>query len=363
MGVDIMGKIIKSLGINDLKEGMVLADDIEQNGKMLLGKDIAVNSTMINKLKDLYYLGEIKVYFDEEQLEDTVDNKKKIESDKIEEEFNTISIELKDVFEEIIDINGNVNNSKMKEIREFAKKIQDELKTTSIVIKNIVLYGSGMDSIYRHGVNVAALSALLGKWIGLEDKQINLLLYSAMLHDFGKIKIDDNVLNKIEPLTKSEFELIKTHTNIGYNFIKDINYLDKAVSYGVLMHHERMDGSGYPLGISGEGIHPFARIIAIADVFDAINSNRGYKDKKLPFEAMQIVKNESLGKLDYEYCKVFLEHIGNYYMGEEVLLNTGETCKIIQMDLNNIEKPLVFKDGDFIELSKVNDLYIKEIIL
>ena len=84
-------------------------------------------------------------------------------------------------------------------------------------------------------------------------------------------------MKKNASLTKSEFNIIKTHTSAGYNIVKGITFLDKSVSYGVLMHHERIDGSGYPLGLKGEGIHPFAKIIAIADVFDAINSDRGYK--------------------------------------------------------------------------------------
>ena len=233
------------------------------------------------------------------------------------------------------------------------------MKPTSLIIKNIILHGSGKDSIYRHGVNVAALSALIGKWIGYDEKRLNLLVYSAMLHDFGKTKISRKILEKKEPLTKAESDLIKTHPTEGYKIIKEIPFLDKSVSYGVLMHHEREDGSGYPLGLKGEAIHEFGKIIAIADVFDAINSNRGYKNKKAPFEALQIVKNESLGKLDYKYVKVFLEHIVNYYLGEEVILNTGEKCKILQMNINDLENPLVFKDGEFIDLDKHKDLYIK----
>jgi len=252
----------------------------------------------------------------------------------------------------------------MNEIREFSQKIQNELTPKSIVIKNIVLYGSGSDVIYRHGVNVAALSSLLGGWIGLEKSQLNLLVYSAILHDFGKTKIEHReLLEKESLLSKSEFNVIKKHPTLGYKIIKEIAFLDKAVSYGVLMHHERLDGSGYPLGLKGESIHPFAKIIAIADVFDAINSDRVYRKKKLPFEALQIVKNESLGKLDYEYVKIFLEHIVNYYTGEEVLLNTNEKCKIIQMNINNLDKPLVLKDGDFIDLEKEKNMYIKEMML
>ena len=142
-----------------------------------------------------------------------------------------------------------------------------------------------------------------------------------ILHVCGKIKLNSELLNKPDSLTDAEYKEIKKHSVFGYDMVKKLQYIDKSVSYGVLMHHERVDGSGYPLGLKGDEIHPFAKIIAIADVFDAINSDRGYKNKKTPFEALRIVKEESLGMLDYEYVQVFLEHIISYYMGEEVLLN------------------------------------------
>lgn len=357
MGVNIFmeEKKIKVVSFNQLEEGMVVAKDVEQNGRILFKKNLLINKQMINKIKNLLFIGNVEVY--EKKVE-----KKQIKKDdqqsKIDEEFREIALKLPRTFRQLV----NENGAAMTEIREFSQKIQNELKPSSIVIKNIVLYGSGTDSIYRHGVNVAALSALLGKWLGFENANLNLLVYSAILHDFGKTKIDRELLIKEAALTKNEFNIIKTHAHLGYNIMKNISFLDKSVSYGVLMHHERVDGSGYPLGLKGEAIHPFAKIIAIADVFDAINSDRGYKKKKLPFEALQIVKDESLGKLDYEYAKVFLEHIVGYYTGEEVLLNTDEKCKIIQMNVNDLEKPLVLKDGEFIDLEKEKDLYIKEMI-
>ena len=200
-------------------------------------------------------------------------------------------------------------------------------------------------------------------WLGMNETQLNLLVYSAILHDCGKVKLSSDLLYKPGKLTTNEYNEVKRHSQLGYDMVKKIQYLDKSVSYGVLMHHERMDGSGYPLGIKGDKIHPFGKIIAIADVFDAINSNRGYERKKAPFEALRIVQEEGLGKLDYEYVKVFLEHIVNYYLGEEVLLNNGDRCKILQMNTNEIQRPLVLKDGDFIDLSKQKELYIEEMLL
>lgn len=360
MGVNIMENT-KIVSFNQLQEGMIVAKSIEQNGSILLKKDIQITEQIINKLQNLYFIKSIEIYDRKiEKEQSSIKTKKEEQYKKIEEEFNELSLDLQRTFRHLINENGIV----MNEIREFSQKIQNELTPKSIVIKNIVLYGSGSDVIYRHGVNVAALCSLLGNWIGLEKPKLNLLVYSAILHDFGKTKIEHReLLEKESRLSQNEFNIIKKHPTLGYKIIKEIAFLDKSVSYGVLMHHERLDGSGYPLGLKGELIHPFAKIIAVADVFDAINSERIYRKKKLPFEALQIIKTESLGKLDYEYVKIFLEHIVNYYTGEEVVLNTNEKCKIIQMNINNLEKPLVLKDGEFIDLEKEKDLYIKEMLL
>jgi HD-GYP domain-containing protein (c-di-GMP phosphodiesterase class II) len=129
------------------------------------------------------------------------------------------------------------------------------------------------------------------------------------------------------------------------------------------MHHEREDGSGYPFAITGEKIHCFAKIIAIADELDVMNSDESYKNERGPFEVLELIKEKSLNKLDYEYTKVFLEHIANYYMGEDVLLSTGEKAKILQINTNDLSRPLILKDGEFIDLSKNKHIYIKELIL
>lgn len=343
-----------------LEEGMVLAKNVEENGKILLKKDIPITDQMVKKIQGMVLLGSIEIY--EEKLEAKKQNssiEKERQCAKVQEEFQDISLKLKKTFRRLINENGIA----MNEIKEFSRKIESEINLTSIVIKNIVLYGSGTDDIYRHSVNVAALSAIIGKWLGFDKEKLNLLIYAGMLHDFGKTKIDRELLKKEETLTRYELNKIKTHAQIGYKIVKEISYLDKSIMYGVLMHHERIDGSGYPLGLKDEAIHPFAKVIAIADVFDAINSNRAYKKKKRPFEALQIVKNESLGKLDYEYVKIFLEHIVDYYTGEEVLLSTGEKCKIIKMNINDLEKPLLLKNEEFIDLANEKNIYIKEVLI
>jgi len=344
------------LNVQELKIGMKIKRDVTKNGSLLIKEGSIVSEELIARLNKAYFLEKIEVNISKEVIAQST---KEAELQKVEETFREISTGLKEMFLKL----DKAKENKVNDLRIFSEKIQKELHATEIIISTIVFKGSGEDSIYRHGVNVATLSALLGKWIGLEQSKINLLIYSALLHDFGMTKLGKKVPEKPDILIEEKYKVVKQHAKIGYESVDDISYLDKSVSYGVLMHHEREDGSGYPLAITGEKIHSFAKIIAIADELDVMNSDETHKNSRGPFEALEIIKEKSLNKLDYEYSKIFLDHISNYYMGEDVLLNTGERAKIIQMNSNNLARPLVLKDGDFIDLSKNKDIFIKELIL
>ena len=358
-GDDIMANKSILMYINDLEPGMVLAREISSNNTVLVAKNVIVTQSIISKLKEKLVFEKIEVYSNDQGKAEYVHFNNEKSVDDIKESFEVFTKDVENIFS---NLEGN-NVLAIEEIRKFAKKIQGELNSTGAIIKNIVLYGSGNDSIYRHCVNVAALSCILGTWLELDENKMNLLTYSAILHDYGKIRVDENILNKVGTLTKEEFKTIKKHPIFGYEDIKKIQYLDSVVSYGVLMHHERLDGTGYPFGIKDDKIPIFARIIAITDVFDAVNSNRIYKTSKAPFEVLEIIQKESLGKLDYKYCKVFLEHIVNYYMGENVLLNDGNICKVVQIDINNLSRPLLLGESGFIDLKSEKGLFIEELVI
>jgi len=351
-----MSKNNEFLNVQELKNGMVIKKDVIKSGKLLIKEGSIVTEELIVRLNKAYFLENIEVDTSKELMPKSA---KEVEIQKVEETFKEISTGLKEMFAKL----DKTKENKVNDLRAFSEKIQKELNSTEIVINTVVFKGSGEDSIYRHGVNVATLSALLGKWIGLEQSKINLLIYSALLHDFGMTKLEQKISEKPDILIEEKYKGTKQHAKIGYKYVESIPYLDKAVSYGVLMHHEREDGSGYPLGITGEKIHYFAKIIAIADELDVMNSDEAYKNERGPFEVLEIIKEKSLNKLDYEYSKIFLEHLASYYMGEDVLLNTGEKAKILQVNTNNLSRPLILKDGEFIDLSKNKHIYIKELIL
>lgn len=348
-------KINKSeMDVNDLEVGMVAAKDIMCEGKILIAEGIPITERAIERLKQIYFYNKIQIYTDPDENEIKND-----EMESLEQSFNELTGDLHMIFRGM----ENLQISGIDELRNFALRVKSELDPTSNVVKNIVLKGSGEDTIYRHGVNVSALSLILGRWLNLDDVQLNLLVYSAILHDFGKLKINQNILSKQGQLNKNDLKAIKSHPVLGYNYISRIPFLDKSVSNGILLHHEREDGSGYPFGLKSDKIPQFAKIIAIADVFDAINSKRAYREKKGPFEALQIIQKDELGKLDFEYCKVFINHVVNFYMGESVILNDGRVCKIIQVDPNDLQTPLLLDGSEFVDLKNRKDLYVKEMII
>ncbi|WP_066890832.1 HD-GYP domain-containing protein [Clostridium nigeriense] len=347
-----MGKKKEFIDFSRLKPGMITADEIDYNGTVLVGKNIILTEQMIEKLKSIYSLDSIQIYNNEKESKELV---------ALEEAENT----LKNISESVNFLFSNSQNLKTdttNEINKYAKTLLNFLKVDNNIFKNIILRGSGEDCIYRHSVNVASLSYLLGKWAGLEENKLHSLVYASILHDFGKTKISKKIINKTKPLTEEEYNIIKEHPVITYNEIKDIPFISHSVLYGVLMHHERCDGSGYPLKLIGNQIHEFAKIIAITDTFDAINSNRIYKKRKKPLEALKIIKEESLSKLDYSLCNIFLRGLESYYIGQKALLSNNSTCKIIKLDLNNIDTPLVFSNNEFIDLTKTNDLSIVKLL-
>lgn len=216
--------------------------------------------------------------------------------------------------------------------------------------------------MYSHPVNVAFLSLVIGKWLNIEYKNLVNLVRAALLHDIGKAKIKDSLLNKSDTLSFEELEKMKTHSVISYKILKSATEFDADVLKGVLFHHERMNGSGYPLGIQGDKIHLHARIIAIADTFDALTATRAYRTKNTPLKAIEEIQACSLNRLDPDICRIFVENLVNYYKGREIRLSNDQVGNIMYINLVDIAKPLVCCANVFYDLSVEKDIEIVEVL-
>ena len=217
------------------------------------------------------------------------------------------------------------------------------------------------DSTYAHSLNVAIISRIIGKWLHFSNEELDTLTLAGLLHDIGKTKIPDEVLNKDGKLTDEEFQMIRNHPKYGYDILKS-QPLNSHIKKAALMHHERCDGSGYPMGLTMEEIDDYALIIAIADVYDAMTAARSYRAPLCPFEVIAEFEKDGLQKYKPKYILTFLENIANAYQNNRVMLSDGTSARIVLLNHRRLSKPLVqLDDGACIDLEK-SPLYIKAII-
>ncbi|HEX3028903.1 MAG TPA: HD-GYP domain-containing protein, partial [Clostridia bacterium] len=214
--------------------------------------------------------------------------------------------------------------------------------------------------MYSHPVNVAFLSFVIGKWLNLDNLNLVNLVCAGLLHDIGKAKIKDSLLNKATPLSLEEMGKMKTHPVIGYKMLKDVNAFDSEVLQGVLFHHERMDGTGYPLGLKGEKINLFSKILAIADTFDAITATKAYRQKNSPLKAVAEIQANSFNLLDPYICQIFVNNMIDYYNGSAIRLSNEQVGNIVYINPIEITKPLVHCENEIHDLSVERDLEVVE---
>ena len=220
---------------------------------------------------------------------------------------------------------------------------------------------SSDDTIYTHSLNVAMIARIIGKWLKWPKEDLDQLVIAGLVHDIGKILIPPEILNKEGKLTDEEFAMIKSHAQKGYDLIKD-TALDPRVKKAALMHHERCDGSGYPMRLQEILIEDFAMIIAIADVYDAMTATRKHRSAMCPFQVIAQFESDGLQKYKPEYILTFLHKMAVTYQNNQVVLNDGRSGKIILLNQNCLSKPLIqLTDGSCIDLAK-SSLFIQSIV-
>ncbi|MGB1951083.1 MAG: HD-GYP domain-containing protein [Marinobacter sp.] len=191
----------------------------------------------------------------------------------------------------------------------------------------------------EHCLNVSILSAAFGKRLGLLEEEIKTLGLCGLLHDIGKAKIPDEILQKPGSLTPEEYGIMQNHANWGRDMLMALPKVVHATIDVAYNHHERLDGKGYPRGLVDYQIPYFAKIVAIVDTYDAITSNRSYDRGRSSMEALEIIHRCSGTQFDPELAKAFVLMIGIYPPGAIVELKTGEVAIVIASNPKNRRKP------------------------
>lgn len=216
-----------------------------------------------------------------------------------------------------------------------------------------ISYMRGVDEyLYTHSVNVAILNGLMSKWIGLSEEEEKNLVLTGLLHDIGKTKIDEGVLNKPGGLTPEEFEAVKQHPVHSYRILKDSGITNENILRGARGHHEKGNGSGYPDKLLLEDIPFYARITAISDIYDAMVAKRVYKEAKTPFEVLDEFYRNKFSDLDIRLVDIFLNKMANEMIGRNVIISDGRTAKIVFMEKSNFAYPVVQCGEEVIYTSK-----------
>jgi HD-GYP domain-containing protein (c-di-GMP phosphodiesterase class II) len=218
------------------------------------------------------------------------------------------------------------------------------------------------DYLYHNSILVALTCYQFAMWYGLPRKDWLQVSMGGLLHDIGSLSIDQQILRKPGKLGSHEMDEIRRHTIIGYNILKHAPGINDGVKFCALQHHEREDGSGYPLGVKGDKIHYYAKMVAIADVFHAMTANRFHKSKISPYLALEKLHDESFGKLEPKMVQTFIQKSTQIQNGSIVRLNNHATGEIVFFDPKHPTRPWVKVNGTIINLTTQRDLYIQEVI-
>lgn len=216
--------------------------------------------------------------------------------------------------------------------------------------------------VLHNSILVAMTSYMLARWHGFSQKDFVPIVLAGIFHDIGNAKVDPGILEKPGRLNAIELDEMKRHTLYGYQILKNVPAINEGVKLVALQHHERLDGSGYPLALSGDKIHPYAKVIAIADIYHAMTSHRQYRRAESAYLVLEQLLKESFGKLDPAMVQTFINKLTALHNGTLVRLSDQRIGEIVFTDRNNPTRPMVSINGLIVNLATERSLFIQEVI-
>ncbi len=350
--------------------GMKIADDVyTPSGQLIISAATAVTDKVITRLK-FYSIHQITIEVDDDtpdepvapvayQTEPYSQKIKKTNEFKLFSSALAKSTEhLHQCFNNIVEQNQKINEDEMiSEVNSVMSCARNGMHIFDM-LHSMRNYD---DETYLHSINVALISCVLGRWMNFTRQELDTLILCGLMHDIGKIIIPHEIIHKPGRLTEEEYATIKTHSVRGYNILRAQN-ANIHVQMTAMMHHERCDGSGYPMGIKGNQIDRFAKIVMIADVYDAMTSARVYRGPLCPFEVISIFESEGLAKYDTRAVMTFLEHVNQTYLHNTVRLSNQSIGEIVMMNQTILSRPVIQVGSRFIDLSREPGLYIEAIL-
>jgi len=304
------------LDISQLKPGMKLAKDvILPDGRLLLLAGFTIKPLYLRKLEAF----KIDTVYVEEGQYDLIEE---FEEERL---YNHAAATIRNIFS----MARRNQDADVTVVKDTVSDIMNRVIENETVMLQLTGIRDIDNYTFLHSVDVCIYSIILGKKLGYGKDPLMSLGMGAILHDIGKCKVPIEILQKPGKLSDEEFQHMQMHTVYGCEIIKNSYRLGSKVANIAFQHHEKWDGTGYPMGISGNTIDPLARIVALADVYDALTSDRVYKKRELPHVAAEYIRQNAGTLFDPYIADLFINSIAVYGEGTLVLLNTGEVGSII----------------------------------
>ena len=284
--------------------------------------------------------------------------------EKYEEDYRYVYDEMEKLFQEAA-ATGKLNMDILQPVMASGR-LRDLYKEGATAVSMIYTMNQEGDYNLHHCVHLAILGGLMAKWMGLTGIDRQNLVLAGLFLDIGKQFIDKDLLEKKGRLTEEEFDILKNHVVDSFKLLESSELSGRAdLMNGVIQHHERSDGSGYPSGLEADRISTFGKVLAVLDSYDAMASSRTYAEKRSPFEVFKILYADVLdGKLDSEYAVLFMRKLNAALNGCWLRLSDGTAGRIVYIDESRVTAMPVVQlvDGGFIDLNTVKDITVVEIM-
>lgn len=331
--------MIKFVTVDRIQPGVTLARDIYGidtfTGKIVMLKaGQTLSMAHITKLMGLDLQG---VYINEKTNSDII----------IQESTKAKLANIFDEFHDHIDsASAELRTDKIDEANEIISGFVDFLLDKNDLKLDVDSLNLHENLRYNHSLGITVLSVAIGKQLRISREGLRELALAAMLHDIGDTRVPDDILNKPAKLSTDEFSVVQTHTTKGFELATQMGSLSENIKNGILYHHERYDGSGYPKGLKGKSIPFFARIIAVADVYSALTSSRPYRGAYQAAEAIEYIMGNAGRQFDSGVVKAFLKVVSPYPIGSCIKLSSGEKAVVAEQHAENPLRPVIFLMDD-----------------
>lgn len=338
MYIRLEGVFMRLVSTSSLQPKMRLGKAIlNDKNQILIQAGVSLTDRMINRLSTLKIT---YVYIEDEESKGIEPSYPITETTK-NEAMKDITSAFGSLVEENVLSNSFIIDRLGKSFSQTVKSILTDVKNHNETI-SLLSDSIGHDRYtFYHSLNVAIYSIAMARELNYSEEEQITLGIGALLHDIGKTQIPKEILQKPSKLIDKEMELIKSHTELGFNILRKCHEISTVSAHCAYQHHERIDGTGYPRGIEGKEIHKFAKIISVADVFDAVCSNRVYAKAVLPHVGMELLFAGAGTQFDLDIIRAFRRTISIYPVGLTVILNDNRKAIVAEQNKNNSERPIV----------------------